>query len=368
MKIGLVAMHSFPLPFSTHTGDIVILDLARSLKEIGHQVHLYAPEGSVCEDIKVYPMPCSYGKFPPKGEDCEQQCFDDHKETLMTEDIVHDFSVSKRIVENLYKNGHKGIISTIMGGPWTQNIPPHNLIVWSDAHRDRVLRGATDYENTPTPDLAGPPKTPVKEAKVVYGGIDTNLYNPTYNKKDYILWMGRWSKVRGYIQAIEIAKANPNVKFIFSGGMPEHEYFEQEKNCALEAIELIKNISNIELKLLPPGPDHHTFKIKLYQEAKAFLYNVQFNEPFGMMQAESLACGTPVIGTNYGSIPEIVTNGITGFVRQNTIENLTTAIDMIDMIKPEVCRNIAIQRFDRHVMAKSYLDKYNDILNSKGWS
>lgn len=112
-------------------------------------------------------MPCSYGQYPPTAEYCEQHCYNIHQDILKTLDIVHDFSVEKMIIKSLYNSGFKNVCCTLMGGPWKQPQPPHNIIAWSESHRDRILRGATDYENTPNPDLAGKPQTPVKECKVV---------------------------------------------------------------------------------------------------------------------------------------------------------------------------------------------------------
>lgn len=367
MKISLIATHSFPIPSPTHTGDIVIADLARSLDEMGHEVHLYAPAGTYCPPHgKQLPMRASFGKYPPSSEFCEEECFNNHAALLKQADIVHDFSVTKRITEKLHQEGHTNLIQTIMGGAWTQQTPPHNLIVWSESHRNRVLRGATDYEGTPTPDLAGPPQKPVKEAQIVHGGIDTDFYSPTYDKKNFFLWMNRWHPAKGYKQAIELARLT-GIELVMSGEHPDNEMFEYQKQCALEAIELAKGLPNVRFQFLPKDPDHHTAKRDLYRQAKALIYSVQFHEPFGLSQAETLACGTPVLGTNYGSVPEVITDGLTGIVRPNDLKSLSDAVKLIDNIDPKTCRSEAIKRFDRKVMAASYLAKYRAILNGKGW-
>lgn len=153
-----------------------------------------------------------------------------------------------------------------------------------------------------------------------------------------------------------------------SGEHPDNEQFEFQKQCVLEAIEYAKGYKNITFEWLPLDPDHHIAKRKLYREAKALLKTTIFNEPFGLSQVEALACGTPVIAYKYGSMPEIIKNGITGFVRNNNMKNICTAIDMIDIIKPENCRKDAIERFDIKIMAKNYLSKYQDILDNRGWS
>lgn len=366
MKIGIIATHSFPIPYyNLHTGDVVILNLTKSLQAMGHEVTLYAPEGTAFNNLK--PMKASFGKYPPSSQECETDCFNNNRDSLFNQDIVHDFSVTKQITKLMNNEGFLNTCCTLMGGPWTQNNQPHNLVVWSQAHKNRVLRGATDYEGTPTPDLAGPPGTPVANARVVYGGIDTNYYTPTYSKKDYFLWMGRWHNVRGYQLAIELAKKT-GIKLVLAGEHPDNEMFEYQRNCALEAERLVRGVSNIELGWLPSDPDHHEAKLKLYQEAKAFLYTVQFHEPFGLSQAEAMACGTPVIGPNYGSVPEVVLDKKTGFICSNDIDSYAEACQKIGDINNYDCCERAVNFFDCKVMANSYLQQYKSIISGESWN
>lgn len=365
MKIGLITTHSFPVPYKIHTGDIVIANLAQALDEMGHEVTFYAPDGSYCPPHgSQLTMPCSYGEYPPRSEDCEQECFNLHRESLMSQDIVHDFSISKIITKNLYSLGKKSVISTIMGGPWMYPYPPHNLVAWSQSHRDRVIRGVTDYEGTLTPDLAGNNGYPVKDVFVVNGGIDTNWYTPTYDKRNFLLWMNKWNPTRGYKMAIEIAKKT-GLELVMAGEHPDNEMFEYQKQCALEAIELSKGYPNIKFEWLPLDPNHHTAKRELFRQAKALLYTVQFCEPFGLSQAEALSCGTPVIGINYGSVSEVIQDGITGYVRENNLDDLSDAVSMINNIDPRVCRDQAVRRFDIKVMAQNYLTQYKNIINGE---
>lgn len=365
MKISIVATHSFPIPYpNLHTGDIVILNLAKSLQRLGHEVKLFAPEGTDFNNL--YPMRASFGKYPPSSEECETECFNNYKDILLDSDIVHDFSNTKRIIVNLNHLGYFNTLSTILGGAWKHNYAPRNLCVWSKAHRQRVLKGETDYVNTLTPDLAGPNGRPVEDCHTVYGGIDTSFYTPKYDKSDYHLWLGRWHPVRGYKMAIDLAKKT-KLNVVLAGEHPDNELFQNQKDYCKEAMELAKGHSNIDFYFLPPDPDHHFHKIKLYQEAKSFLYTVQFHEPFGLSQVESLACGTPVIATNYGSCPEIINHGSTGFICENNVDSFADALYKVNKISPELCRKNAVQRFDQHVMAKSYLKEYQAILDGKSW-
>lgn len=361
MKIGIIATHSFPIPYpNLHTGDQVILNMAKALQNLGHEVTMYAPEGTEFDNLKI--MPASLGKYPPSSEDCELRCYNNNMGNLYKQDIIHDFSVTKQITKSMNDKGFMNTCCTLMGGRWTQEWTPHNLIVWSKSHQDRVSRGATDYENMPTPLLGGEPGRAIDNVDFVYGGIDTEFYTPTEGSKDYFLWMGRWHPVRGYKLAIELAK-HMGLKVVLAGEHPDNEIFEYQKNCALEAEQLVKDIPNIELVWLPKDPDHHLAKRELYRNAKAFLYTVQFHEPFGLSQVEAMACGTPVIGPKFGSVPEVVEHRKTGYIIDNDISGFHKACKYIHEIKRLNCRARAVNHFDCKVMANSYLEKYTSIIN-----
>lgn len=365
MKIGIIATHSFPIPYpNLHTGDIVILNLANSLHGLGHQVTLYAPAGSNFDNLK--PIKASFGKYPPSVLDCENDCYVTHKDSLFSQDVIHDFSICKTVTKKMNEEGFLNTCCTLMGGPWLLNYQPHNLIVWSQAHRNRVLSGHTDYENTPFKEMGGAGGNPANDAHVVYGGIDTDFYFPTYQKKDYILWLGRWHPVRGAHIAIEVAKRT-GLKMILAGEHPDSEMFESQRQFALDAARLAKDVSNVEMIWLPQDPDHHYVKRELYQGARAFFNPTQFHEPFGLSQVEAMACGTPVITTNFGSMPEIIKNGKTGVVCNNDIYSLAQACYQVKSIDYYSCRQRAVEYFDQKIMAQQYLEQYNMITNNQWW-
>lgn len=367
MKIGIISTHSWTIPNKIHTGDYFYVLLAQTLDEMGHEVIFFAPDGSyVPPHGKQLTMPCAFGSSYPSSSECEQICFDKYKDILQTLDIVHDFSITKRIAENLLKIGYKNIISTPMGGTWLHPYPRHNIVVHSQSMRERGLRGTTDYENTLTPDLGGSVMPPITDAHVVNLGIDTEFYTPVYSKQNYFLWLGRWHPVRGYKFAIQLAKET-GIKLVMAGTHPDREIVQHQKDCCFEAIKLAKNISNISFEWLPEDPHHHETKRTLLQNSKALILPTQFNEPFGLTMIESLSCGTPVITTNYGSMPEIITNNITGFTVDNNIQEFAAKLDLIKNIHPAICREQAVRKFDRKVMAKNYLKEYEKIINGENW-
>lgn len=367
MKIGIVATHSYPIPTPTHTGDIVIVDLAEALDALGHDVTLYAPAGTRAPKRgRVLPIPCSNGQSYPLPRECEQAGFNTNFSSIMEQDVIHDFSITKFVVESMLREGRTNVVSTPMGGVWNHPDPPINIVTWSHQMRERGLRGAGDYENSPDLGMGGLPQKSIKDAHVVNGGIDTDWYVPTYEKDGFFLWMNRWHRAKGYHVAIELAKAT-GIDLVMAGEHPDRESQAYQRDCVADAQRLAEGLPNVRFEWLAADPDHHTSKLDLYQRAKALLYTVQFQEPFGLSQAESLACGTPVIGTRFGSVPEVVEDGITGLVRDNSIEDLATAVSLIDEIDPRKCRERAVGRFDRRVMAESYLKEYQAVIDGRTW-
>jgi len=93
-------------------------------------------------------------------------------------------------------------------------------------------------------------------------------------------------------------------------------------------------------------------------QAKAFLFPIEWEEPFGMVMVEAMACGTPVIGFRRGSVPEVVTEGTTGFSVTSKAE-MEAALDKLKTIDRQVCRETALLQFDVPVIAKRYLSLFN---------
>jgi glycosyltransferase involved in cell wall biosynthesis len=93
------------------------------------------------------------------------------------------------------------------------------------------------------------------------------------------------------------------------------------------------------------------------QNASAFLMPILWNEPFGIVMAEAMACGTPVIGFKRGSVPEVVSNNKTGYVCES-IDDMCNAVENISNINREDVRNAAVVRFSEKVISQNYIDLY----------
>lgn len=365
MKIGIIASHHWPIPTPVHTGDIAILDLAIALTNLGHEVTMFAPAGTQAPG-KLCAMRAALGAAVPSAADCEIDCYKNHYAYLVTQDIIHDFSAEKHISEGLGKFGFP-VLQTLFGGRWLLHWAPRNLTVTSEAHRRRVLAGQTDYHGTPTPDLAGPNGPGIRDARVVYLGVDTDFYCPGDTPKgSHWLWLGRWHPVRGYKMAIDVARET-GIELVMCGEDPAYMMWDTEKDCAAEAVELARGLPNVRFEYLPPDPDHHTAKREQYRRAKALLLTTQFHEPFGLQQAEAIACGTPVLSTSYGSMAELGIAMHPGWAGDELTEIVNFIRAENRLHASSSCRGAAVARFDRHVMARNFLQQYEAVIGGARW-
>ena len=102
-------------------------------------------------------------------------------------------------------------------------------------------------------------------------------------------------------------------------------------------------------------------KMKLLSEAKALLFPIDWEEPFGMVMIEALACGTPVVAMNRGAVPEIIEHGVNGFIADTEAE-FAQYIKRVGEIDPEVCRKSVEDKFSVDTMAKAYIERYEQAI------
>ncbi len=202
-----------------------------------------------------------------------------------------------------------------------------------------------------------------KMAGIVYNGIDVESFSFSPEKDDFLLSLSVIAPHKGQKIAVEAARA-AGASLIVAGNIGDTRYFEsfrsqvdfdisgaQDKYAAYSALPPGR-------KIVYAGTVDDSQKKPLYQRAKAFLMPVQWEEPFGLVMVEALASGTPVIGFNRGSVPEIVSKE-TGFV-VDSLDELVEAIGKAGEISPERCRERA-SNFSSEVMSSKYLELYNAV-------
>lgn len=195
---------------------------------------------------------------------------------------------------------------------------------------------------------------------VVYHGLPIENFALETNKSDYLFLLGRISPEKGQHIAIEIAKKT-GMPLVIAG-----EVHSSDEDYWKEMIE--PYIDGDQIKFVGSKTDAE--KIPLYQKAAAFIFPLQWSEPFGLIMIEAMSCGTPVIAYSRGSVPEVVEHGKTGFVIQETgnrekdLEAMVRAVDSLDSINPKDCRKRVEDNFTIEKEADNYLRLYERLINS----
>jgi len=188
----------------------------------------------------------------------------------------------------------------------------------------------------------------------VYNGLD--LENYKYNSKgsDYFIWAGRMHRDKGAGNVVRMAR-KLGIKLRMAGRVKsdsEKKYFKEEiKPFLNDSVRYIGEISTRQ-------------KSGFFGNARALLYPIEWDEPFGLVMTEAMACGTPVIAYDRGSVSEIIENGKTGYVAKN-ISGFSDSIRNIGKINRKTCRLVVEKKFSTKSMAEGYEDIYYKILNSK---
>lgn len=189
-----------------------------------------------------------------------------------------------------------------------------------------------------------------KRSWVIYHGVDLSQFKFNSKGGDHFVWIGRISfyPKKGLENAI-LAVKKLNAKLFFAGPIFNKNYFEEK----------IKPYLSSKIKYLGEIPQKELSKF--YGEAKCLLYPIEWEEPFGLVMAEALACGTPVIVFNRGSAKEIVENGKTGFVVKD-FKELIEAMKKVEQIPRINCRKRAEKFFSHEKMVENYEKVYYQIL------
>jgi glycosyltransferase involved in cell wall biosynthesis len=181
---------------------------------------------------------------------------------------------------------------------------------------------------------------------VVYNGIDVGSYPFRTEKEDFVLFLGRAHPDKGALRAV-LAAREAGVRLVLAVKVAhpeEQEHWERDVLPAIPADATILGDISIQQKM------------DLLSRARAVLFPIDWEEPFGLVMTEAMACGTPVIATPRGSVPEVVADGKTGFVVsvENYPKEAAGALDRLGEIDPRVCREWVQEHFSQERMVEGY--------------
>jgi glycosyltransferase involved in cell wall biosynthesis len=181
-------------------------------------------------------------------------------------------------------------------------------------------------------------------------GLPEHLYQPSYNQGKYLAFLGRISPEKRVDRAIELAKrVGLPIKIAAKVDQADKDYFESEIRRLLDhpLVEYIGEIGEHE-------------KAEFLGNAFALMFLINWQEPFGLVLAEATACGTPVIAYRMGSVPEIIDDGITGYIVDG-MDAAVNAVRRIDALDRRTIRRVFEQRFSARRMCHDYLHIYQRI-------
>jgi glycosyltransferase involved in cell wall biosynthesis len=194
----------------------------------------------------------------------------------------------------------------------------------------------------------------LRYAGVVHNGIDTSLYPFRKDKEDFLLFLGRTNPGKGALRAIHAARAAgmPLVMSVKIAEPVEQEHWDR----------VIQPATGQGVTVLHEVP--HEEKVDLLGRARAVLFPIDWDEPFGLVMAEAMCSGTPVITTPRGAAPEVVEDGVTGFIVpvEDYPEAAAEALKRIDEIDPVACRARVDERFTKERMIDGYEAVYRRVL------
>ena len=181
-------------------------------------------------------------------------------------------------------------------------------------------------------------------AATVYHGIDISPYTFQNTHGDYLLFFGRIHPDKGTKEAIEVSRRTEK-KLIIAGLIQDQEYFDREVKPHIDNTH-VQYVGNVDMK---EGS-------KLLGKASALLHMINFDEPFGLSVVEAMACGTPVIAINRGSMAELI-------VLIYSVEEAISAVHLLSHIDRQACRTHVEKNFTIDQMVEGYLAVYEKILS-----
>lgn len=342
MRIGLIAPPYLPIPPVEYGGiERVIALLVRGLRARGHEVSLLAhPDSTVDCDLVAYRLKDAASWSRRALEVVQGQRFASSAAALGL-DLVHGF----------------GRLAALLPLAVRRSLPQLQSYQRAVARRNVALAariGGRSIGFTSCSDHNRRAVSDVGRWWTVPNGVETDSYRfrERVGQDAPLAWLGRIEPIKGTHTAIEVALRSGRDLIIAGNISPEGEgrdYFRREIEPRLGR----SGVSYV-------GPVDDRRKNEILSQAAAMLFPIAWDEPFGIVQVEALASGTPVIAFARGAVPEVIRDGVTGFCVHD-VESMVAAVGRLGELSRERCRREAERRFGADVVVESYLDVYRQL-------
>jgi len=339
MKIVLTADPEIPVPPKLYGGIERIIDmLIVDYRRLGHEVTLFSHADSTADCERI----AWRGKASTSKADTIKNVLQLRqyvKENATPDTVLHSFSRLAYLLPLLRRptpliQSYQRDI-TVSSHKWGTQLAKN--LTFTACSRSCALSGG------------GYP------AEVIYNGVPLERYPfaAEVAADAPLVFLGRMEKIKGPHTAVQVAKKTGR-RLILAGNISpspvDREFVDREVLAHCDG----KQISYI-------GPVDDAQKGELLRNAAALLFPIEWEEPFGIVMVESLVCGTPVLAHPRGAVPEVITDGVDGFVCRD-VEALCAAVGRIKEISRKQCRATVEKRFSDKVIAGQYLDLYRRVL------
>jgi glycosyltransferase involved in cell wall biosynthesis len=336
MRIALVAPPFIEVPPRRYGGtELFVANLACELHARGHDVTVYGNGDSR--------LPCRvkwrYAHADWPLEDPQQSFF---KNTDHAAWAIHDAARHADIIH----------LNDVVGIPFTTFVNPPAVLTIHHPHEnvlsDQYMKYPSVHYVTISQWLAR--REPMPHVHVVHHGIPMPDYTFSNDKDDYVAFLGRIAPCKGPHLAVAAARlAGVHLKLAGEIQPVYRDYWEHQVRPLVDGAQ-IEYVGEADRRL----------KNELLSRAKALLFPIQWEEPFGLVMIEAMACGTPVLAFAGGAVEEVVVDGVNGWICAD-IADMAARIRTLD-IAPAACRQFAATRFSVARMADGYVEVYERAL------
>ena len=341
MRIAEIAPPWIPVPPKGYGGIELVVDLlAQGFEAHGHDVTLFAPEGSRSAAEVVSPLPAA-------GSDSIGDRWHEAYHSVSAYqhaddfELIHDHTFLGPALAQMREGGP--ITVHTLHGPWDDESRAYYGLLDDRVHFVAI----SETQRRANQD--------VRYAATIPNGIDVGRY-PLHEgeRDDFLVYIGRANAEKAPEVAVEAAhRAGLPLKLVVKHAEPdEQRYWEKE---------VLPRLSDEDEALDEIG---HDKKVELLQRGRAFIFPIRWEEPFGLVMVEALACGMPVVATPCGAAREIVADGLTGFLRPE-LDDLVTCIERAGTISPLACRARVEEHFSAETMVDRYLHLFHALLGDR---